>query len=231
MDWRKNYTKAITFTYDDGVIYDRKFVEILNRYGLRCTFNINTGFSSFDDPFFDEGILVSHLDVEEMVSLFQGHEVSVHTFTHPDLTTLNESEILYQIRQDQERIKQYFEVEACGMAYPFGTYNESVKKVVRESGLSYARTIHSTYDFLFPKDLYEFHPTIHHNDPRLFEIIDEFLNVKSSAPLVLSIWGHSYEFEAHQNWRLLEEICQRLSGHEEVFYGTNKEVLSPLFTK
>ena len=35
--------KAITFSYDDGVTQDRRLIEILNRYGLKATFNINSG--------------------------------------------------------------------------------------------------------------------------------------------------------------------------------------------
>ena len=40
------YQKAITFSYDDGIESDRKLVEILNRYGMKCTFNLNTGIQS-----------------------------------------------------------------------------------------------------------------------------------------------------------------------------------------
>ena len=35
--------KALTLSYDDGVEQDIKFVEILNKYGLKCTFNLNSG--------------------------------------------------------------------------------------------------------------------------------------------------------------------------------------------
>lgn len=35
--------KALTLSYDDGVEQDRRLVEILNRYGIKATFNINSG--------------------------------------------------------------------------------------------------------------------------------------------------------------------------------------------
>ena len=38
--WKK---KALTFSYDDGQIYDRRLVEIFNRYGLKGTFHLNSG--------------------------------------------------------------------------------------------------------------------------------------------------------------------------------------------
>lgn len=34
--------KAVTFSYDDGVTQDIRLVEILNRYGLKATFNLNS---------------------------------------------------------------------------------------------------------------------------------------------------------------------------------------------
>ena len=36
--------KAVTFSYDDGVTQDIRLVELLNKYGLKATFNINSGF-------------------------------------------------------------------------------------------------------------------------------------------------------------------------------------------
>ena len=36
--------KAITFSFDDGILQDIRAIEILNRYGLKATFNISTGF-------------------------------------------------------------------------------------------------------------------------------------------------------------------------------------------
>ena len=35
--------KALTFSYDDGVTQDKRLIKILNKYGLKCTFNINSG--------------------------------------------------------------------------------------------------------------------------------------------------------------------------------------------
>ena len=34
--------KALTLSYDDGVQQDIRFIEILDKYGIKCTFNINS---------------------------------------------------------------------------------------------------------------------------------------------------------------------------------------------
>ena len=36
--------KAVTFSYDDGVRQDLRFAEILDKYNMKGTFNINSGF-------------------------------------------------------------------------------------------------------------------------------------------------------------------------------------------
>ena len=35
-------TKAFNVTYDDGVLQDKEFVQILNKYGIKGTFNLNS---------------------------------------------------------------------------------------------------------------------------------------------------------------------------------------------
>lgn len=36
-------TKAVTLSFDDGYNDDKKMVALLNEYGIKCTFNINSG--------------------------------------------------------------------------------------------------------------------------------------------------------------------------------------------
>ena len=36
--------KAFTFSFDDGVLQDIRFIELINKYGLKCTFNLNSEF-------------------------------------------------------------------------------------------------------------------------------------------------------------------------------------------
>ena len=41
--------KALTMSYDDGKKQDRRLVEIFNRYGIRGTFNLNSGLWDRDE--------------------------------------------------------------------------------------------------------------------------------------------------------------------------------------
>ena len=41
---------------------------------------------------------------------------------------------------------------------------------------------------------------------------------------VFYLWGHSYEFDADRNWEVIERFCDRMAGHEDIWYATNIEI-------
>ena len=38
------------------------------------------------------------------------------------------------------------------------------------------------------------------------------------------LWGHSYEFDDHDNWNVIEELCEYVGGKDDIWYATNIEV-------
>ena len=80
--------KAITFSFDDGVIQDIRMIELMNKYGLKGTFNLNSLFL-FNKRITNvrgKKICVYNVDRGDVKSVYEGHEVAVHTLTHPNLT-------------------------------------------------------------------------------------------------------------------------------------------------
>ena len=49
--------------------------------------------------------------------------------------------------------------------------------------------------------------------------------MKPDKPQLYYVWGHSYEFDYKDGWERFERFLQMMSGHDDIFYGTNKEVL------
>ena len=43
--------KALTFSFDDGLMQDIRLVEMFNKYGLKCTFNLNSARLGMQNPF------------------------------------------------------------------------------------------------------------------------------------------------------------------------------------
>ena len=58
--------KAVTLSYDDGVAQDIRLIELLDRYGLRATFNLNPDRQRADAVFSKPPITVRHLTMEEL---------------------------------------------------------------------------------------------------------------------------------------------------------------------
>lgn len=226
--------KAVTFSYDDGVTQDIRLIEILNKYGLKATFNLNSQLLGQKNSLVRGGVTVRHdkNPLSDVKSIYDGHEVAAHTLTHPMLPSLSKEEIVRQVECDRVVLSEAVGYEVVGMAYPGGGVNNDgrVAEIIKaETGIKYARTITSTYSFEPQTELYRFNPTVYHvmEQPRekLFELLERFCNTKSESPMLFYIWGHSYEFDIDDSWNYFEEFCREISGKSDVFYGTNREVL------
>ena len=141
--------KAVTFSYDDGVTQDIKPIHMLNKYNLKCTFNLNSELLGTGGKFEVHDQLISHykLEASDVKEIYEGHEVAVHTLTHPNLTTLDDVEVLRQVRQDKANLEKLVGYDVVGMAYPCGGVNndDRVAKLIKENtDIKYCRTITNT---------------------------------------------------------------------------------------
>ena len=225
MEWTSKYKKAVTFSYDDGVEQDLHLLEILNKYGLKATFNLNTGLDNQSDSWFYKDLEVKRLNLLQQANAYHGHEIAVHTLTHPDLCELTDAELEREVLGDKNNIQKIFHQYSVGMAYPYGNCSEQIIQKLREYGFLYARGVQSSYNFDVQSELLAFQPTCHHDDEKLFELAERFLNTQTEEPQIFYVWGHSYEFGGNHNWDRFEELCKLISGKPDIFYGTNKEVL------
>lgn len=223
--------KALTFSYDDGVTQDRRLVSLFNKYNLKATFNLNSGLLNEVRSIQVGGITVDHTKVKdtEVRELYAGHEVAAHTIKHPLLPTLEEKDVITQVEEDRLKLSELVGYEVCGMAYPGGGVNndERVADIIQKNtGIRYARTITSTGKFDLQDNLYRFNPSVfHRNWGEMERLVKTFIDLKPEKPTLFYIWGHSYEFDANDEWALFEEYCKMLSNRDDVFYGTNKEIL------
>ena len=163
--------KAITFSYDDGVLQDRRLVEILNKYGLKATFNINSELLGTKHNLNLGGVTVCHDKIfpDEVATLYAGHEVAVHTLTHPHLPALSDEQIVRQVEEDRKNLSALVGYEVIGMAYPGGGFQNSDRvenAIKRYTGVKYARTISLSYSFKEQTDIFRYKPTAFHKDFR-----------------------------------------------------------------
>lgn len=217
--------KYVTFSFDDGIEQDVKFVEKLNKYGFKATFNINTGIQTRANMWVNNGVEIHRMNIKGLKELYSGHEVAVHTLTHPFLEKQDEETIYNEIYYDKKNIEEWFGEEVVGMAYPYGTYDERVIKIAKEIGIKYARTAGTSMKFTVPDDLMRYTGTCHFSNADIFKLIDEFESIPDDGSKnVLYIWGHTYEFDVLDKWNLLDDILERLKNVKAEFV-TNREAL------
>lgn len=223
--------KAVTLSYDDGSDHDGKLLAILNRFHLKCTFNLNS----------ERLLSGGGLTVEQVKGLLRdGHEVAVHGAQHKANGISSPIDGIRDVLTCREALEKTLGRIIRGLAYPDsgvnrfanGTTYETVRNYLQALGIVYARTAGGDNDsFQLPGDWYSWTPTAHHTNPRLFESIDKFLTLDPNRqywdarhPRLFYLWGHAHEFHWQDNWALLEEIGEKLGGKADIWYATNMEI-------
>lgn len=216
--------KAVTLSYDDGVVYDKRLIGIMDKHGLKGTFNINGGLLAKESG-------GRRLTKEEAYELYADspHEVAVHGFRHLDLAELDKTMAALDVIKDREELEGTFGRVIKGMAYAYGSVDDKVVEVLKSCGISYSRTVVSTEGFAIPEDWLRLPATCHHKNPRLMELAKKFVEAEEkkwwrSAAMLFYLWGHSYEFNDDDNWEIIEEFAEYIGGREEIWYATNGEI-------
>ena len=217
-------SKALTLSYDDGVRQDIRLIEILNRHGIKATFNINSENAIEPKTGINRGVEISNIPLDEMADIYSGHEIATHAYSHPWLTKLHDSEIYAQIFEDRLALESVTGSPVRGHAYPFGEYDARVIRHLENCAIEYARTVVSTRRFGFPENFMEWHPTCHHKDDMLFELWDKFIDANPRNSVLFYLWGHSYEFDLDDNWERIEQFCEKAGGKANIWYATNIEI-------
>lgn len=203
--------RAVTFSYDDGREFDVRLAEIFDRFGARCTFNLNA--SNIGRERYIDKAFVKELSLR--------HEVACHAYTHPFLERLPVDRIVAELIDDRKQLEDITGKPIIGMAYPYGTHDGDVRAALRACGIRYGRTTAATNAFNVPDDYITWNPSCHHRGT--LKLADSFLQKNAALPLFY-VWGHSFEFDSDGNWQLMEELLTRLSERDDIWYATNAEI-------
>jgi len=224
--------KAVTFSYDDGSKDDVRFLDVINKYNLKCTFNLVGELVGSEERLTKDYI-------KENI-LAKGHEIAVHGYCHRAQNKIRPIEGIRDILDCRILLEREFGIIIRGMAFPDTAVNrfqepeayKRVKKYIEDLDIAYVRSGGGDNDkFKLPEEWHNWMPTVHHDNPRIFEYMEKFINLDVSklyismrTPKLFYVWGHSFEFERNQNWEHLDEICQKISGKDDIWYATNMEI-------
>jgi len=215
---------AVTTSFDDGDEGDRRIIASFNEWGLKGTFNLNSG-SLRTNGIKSEYDTNQKLDRSEIAEVYKGHEVAIHTITHPGLSRLDASQIACEVLEDRKALEDLVGYPVRGMAYPFGDYNKQVVEILRSLGIVYCRTCNVVSPCFPPAEpllwgstghMYSQNPTIPEQFEKLYAI--------PYYSGVFFVWGHAFEFHNKKDWASLERIFKPLSGKPDVWYCTNIEL-------
>lgn len=223
----------VTTGWDDGTVTDLKLAELLEKYGIKGTFYIAKSF--LDNP----------LPKKDIVALDKKVEIGAHTISHPDLTKVSLLEAEKEIKDSKTYLEDLLGHSISMFCYPYGRYNDKIKRLVKDSGFIAARTC-DPEGFNLPEDPYQWHTTllISNGSPLMALRIwwkfhlwkpSSLLDWESRAKLlfdlaleewgVYHIYGHSSEIEGKNEWDKLERVLKYISNREGVGYMTNGEVM------
>ena len=217
--------KAVTLSYDDGVIFDEKLIEIMSKNGLKGTFNLNSKLLAESD-----GSWV--MTQERALKLYNesGNEIALHGARHISLTEVDSAVAVLEVLEDRRFFEEKLQKTVCGMAYAFGSCNKKTFEILKNCGIRYSRTVEQTECFDLPENWLEWNPTAHHNNPNLTSLTKCFIEKKESPyvwrnrPMLFYVWGHSYEFNNNNDWHVIEKFAESIGNRKDVWYATNGEI-------
>ncbi len=118
--WKDNFAGAISLTIDDTRIDRLDTLQILDDFGVKGTFYLDTRALQNSQAMLDGFLAASQ----------NGHEIGSHSLTHPFLTRLSAEVIDAELRESQQFLENFTGKPVLSFAYPFGDDDESLRAEV-----------------------------------------------------------------------------------------------------
>ncbi|KUO52846.1 MAG: hypothetical protein APF76_14560 [Desulfitibacter sp. BRH_c19] len=110
---------AISFDASWGATRTDRILDILDEYEVKTTFFlVNIWLEDYPDK------------AKKIIS--RGHEIGMHSVSHPDFTKLSEEQIKKELLNNQKMIKDITSFEANLFRPPFGAYNNRLIQICSE---------------------------------------------------------------------------------------------------
>lgn len=134
---------VVSLTFDDGSINQFKIaLPLLKKLNLPATFYLITG-----------NIDTSHINTFQNEDR-KMHEIGSHTVNHKDLKELDSKSVQLEINESREGlINSFGDNSGLTLAYPWGSYNNTVKELVKKNYLA-ARSANTGYNSIVYYDTY-----------------------------------------------------------------------------
>lgn len=222
----EGYTaKSAVFSYDDCVVNDIRFIELLDKYGMKCTFNLTVKnlISVMKTP----SGKTEEADILNFIKeTYKNHEIANHSVNHYHAGTSAAETVIADVTDASDYMEQNLGVRPVGVAWANGyvkgrTDCQQIIDGVKAAGIKYARHMEN-YAYSLPEDWYFWRATCQHKDVEAY--VDDYVILKNSGELkCLYMWGHTYECTTENDWVVLENAMQKLAS-DNIWFATNGDI-------
>ena len=221
--------KYLVLSFDDGPKEDIKFVELLNKYNLPATLNLNSGLENFV-WYYKNKIPIERIKFNDNLHLYDKHEIASHTINHPCLTNLSEGELIHQVKDDVISLERTFNRSITSFAVPFTACNEREIDIIKNNTPIKQMRLSEfadKNDFTVPGDNYHFKCNAYYNNADIYDHIKRF-SENTLDKSIFIIVGHSYEFEVLNEWDKIENLLKYIKSFDSFEVLTFKDAVKKL---
>ena len=133
--------KPFILTFDDGYLDNfHNMLPLARKYGYKGVLFLLGDFSVSGNMWdVGENLEANRIMTTEQKRAFVacGWEIGAHTLTHPKLPLLSDEDAMYEICEGRDRIERELQTRVVSFAYPFGTYDERIKNLVKQAGFEF----------------------------------------------------------------------------------------------
>ncbi len=224
-------TKAFTMSFDDGHDSDIPLVELMSKYNLKGTFNLNSGVLypvGAEIPACHAHVPLSEAQTLELFKDNPSLEVACHGYMHQALGHIGSADAMHDLLMDRRKLEDMFGPFVRGLAYPYCSYNRDVIELARLAGFVYGRVVEDDRSMKLPAPgtWLEWRPTCHLNDPDAAGLMKWFANEPNLYyhGWLFYAWAHSFDFLEGDRFAELEEKFKTIANRPDIWYATNLEV-------
>jgi hypothetical protein len=237
-------TAIVTTSWDDGHYMDLRLADRLAEHGLKGTFYVALNHPGEKEIGDDEiGML-----------LRMGMEIGSHTLTHRLLTGRPLAEVRQELSDSKARLEDITGAPVVAVSYPEGAFTAAVCAALADTGYALGRTtmafrVTAAFDparMPISVDFRRAPPVAlaRHalRDANIAGLADWLRLARLEAnPLrlgkllfdaalarggVFHVNARSWEIDAHDLWRDLDELFGYIANRPDVYYSTNTQVLN-----
>ncbi len=217
--WPDGHTGAITSSWDDGTIHDRRLIELFRAHGFKGSFYLNSALFCDVPGGSDDRIATS-----EVASLYSEMEVGSHSMTHPRLWTLPPEVVFAELMEDRRRLEELSGNIVTGFVFPYGrgASGDALLPIVQRAGFLYARRSNPAKVHEPPANFLNWDPSCHCGSDLPEQWV--FFRKMEAPDRLFNVWGHSYEFERRWGWDHIEKFVREASELPNIWFATHREV-------